>query len=389
MKNYPQQGFYCDGPLQQVPSELDLGFYEFDGEFPFLTPSYTQLMSPSLGTSFNRLVSEGQYSQISKDYQDVGGLFGGSGIHATHSRTQCWTDYALRDSIEPSQCVPPSGYDESGFTSESYQTLHPVSSEELFALKSQCHYNTLGQIEPGAELLHTDYLQIKQEAEPADNKFTAVSYPDGAILSNGQQGNVSCLLSGTEGNIKAEHSFGISDCSESGDDIILSWERYLSIDSLTGVPSYQDVTSEQGDHHPQHKTSCCRKGPSAGRGPATSGPVLTEYTGNGPIQLWQFLLELLLDKSCQSFISWTGDGWEFKLSDPNEVAKRWGNRKNKPKMNYEKLSRGLRYYYHRDIIHKTAGKRYVYRFACDVQTLLGETPQELHARLDVKPRHDQ
>ena len=28
-------------------------------------------------------------------------------------------------------------------------------------------------------------------------------------------------------------------------------------------------------------------------------------------------------------------------------------------MNYEKLSRGLRYYYDKNIIHKTAGKRYV------------------------------
>lgn len=43
------------------------------------------------------------------------------------------------------------------------------------------------------------------------------------------------------------------------------------------------------------------------------------FTGSGPIQLWQFLLELLTDKSCQGFISWTGDGWEFKLSDPDEV----------------------------------------------------------------------
>lgn len=93
--------------------------------------------------------------------------------------------------------------------------------------------------------------------------------------------------------------------------------------------------------------------------------------GSGPIQLWQFLLELLTDKTCQGFISWTGDGWEFKLTDPDEVARRWGIRKNKPKMNYEKLSRGLRYYYDKNIIHKTAGKRYVYRFVCDLQTLLG------------------
>lgn len=52
----------------------------------------------------------------------------------------------------------------------------------------------------------------------------------------------------------------------------------------------------------------------------------SRLTGSGPIQLWQFLLELLTDKECQSFISWTGDGWEFKLSDPDEVARRWGIR---------------------------------------------------------------
>lgn len=54
-----------------------------------------------------------------------------------------------------------------------------------------------------------------------------------------------------------------------------------------------------------------------------------------------------------------------------QVARRWGVRKNKPKMNYEKLSRGLRYYYDKNIIHKTAGKRYVYRFVCDLQNLIG------------------
>ena len=54
-----------------------------------------------------------------------------------------------------------------------------------------------------------------------------------------------------------------------------------------------------------------------------------------------------------------------------QVARRWGLRKNKPKMNYEKLSRGLRYYYDKNIICKTAGKRYVYRFTCDLDTLLG------------------
>ncbi len=111
-------------------------------------------------------------------------------------------------------------------------------------------------------------------------------------------------------------------------------------------------------------------------------------SGSGPIQLWQFLLELLTDKNCQHFVSWTGDGWEFKLADPDEVARRWGIRKNKPKMNYEKLSRGLRYYYDKNIIHKTAGKRYVYRFVCDLQSLLGYTPEELFSACDLTPQKD-
>uniref|UniRef100_A0A672QYW0 ETS domain-containing protein n=1 Tax=Sinocyclocheilus grahami TaxID=75366 RepID=A0A672QYW0_SINGR len=68
-----------------------------------------------------------------------------------------------------------------------------------------------------------------------------------------------------------------------------------------------------------------------------------------------------------------------------QVARRWGKRKNKPKMNYEKLSRGLRYYYDKNIIHKTSGKRYVYRFVCDLHNLLGYTVEELHGMLGVQP----
>lgn len=52
-------------------------------------------------------------------------------------------------------------------------------------------------------------------------------------------------------------------------------------------------------------------------------------------------------------------------------------------MNYEKLSRGLRYYYDKNIIRKTVGKRYVYRFVCNLEDLLGYEPRELHAMLDI------
>uniref|UniRef100_UPI00398E7771 protein FEV n=1 Tax=Pristiophorus japonicus TaxID=55135 RepID=UPI00398E7771 len=84
--------------------------------------------------------------------------------------------------------------------------------------------------------------------------------------------------------------------------------------------------------------------------------------GSGQIQLWQFLLELLSDSCNVNCIAWEGTNGEFKLTDPDEVARRWGERKSKPNMNYDKLSRALRYYYDKNIMTKVHGKRYAYKF---------------------------
>ncbi|CAH8587393.1 unnamed protein product [Dicrocoelium dendriticum] len=83
---------------------------------------------------------------------------------------------------------------------------------------------------------------------------------------------------------------------------------------------------------------------------------------SGQIQLWQFLLELLSDSRNIACITWEGTNGEFKLVDPDEVARRWGERKSKPNMNYDKLSRALRYYYDKNIMSKINGKRYAYKF---------------------------
>uniref|UniRef100_A0A6A7FYJ4 Transcriptional regulator ERG isoform X7 n=1 Tax=Hirondellea gigas TaxID=1518452 RepID=A0A6A7FYJ4_9CRUS len=83
--------------------------------------------------------------------------------------------------------------------------------------------------------------------------------------------------------------------------------------------------------------------------------------GSGQIQLWQFLLELLSDRTNTSVITWENSNSEFKILDPDEVARRWGDRKTKPQMNYDKLSRALRYYYDRGLMTKVSGKRYAYK----------------------------
>ncbi|XP_019484569.1 PREDICTED: ETS domain-containing transcription factor ERF isoform X1 [Hipposideros armiger] len=84
--------------------------------------------------------------------------------------------------------------------------------------------------------------------------------------------------------------------------------------------------------------------------------------GSRQIQLWHFILELLRKEEYQGVIAWQGDYGEFVIKDPDEVARLWGVRKCKPHMNYDKLSRALRYYYNKRILHKTKGKRFTYKF---------------------------
>lgn len=86
--------------------------------------------------------------------------------------------------------------------------------------------------------------------------------------------------------------------------------------------------------------------------PGLRAPVLTclpppphPQVMESAITLWQFLLHLLLDQKHEHLICWTSNDGEFKLLKAEEVAKLWGLRKNKTNMNYDKLSRALRYYY--------------------------------------------
>ncbi|KOC61619.1 DNA-binding protein Ets97D [Habropoda laboriosa] len=108
---------------------------------------------------------------------------------------------------------------------------------------------------------------------------------------------------------------------------------------------------------------------------------------SGQIQLWQFLLELLTDREHRGAIQWVGTEGEFKLNQPEAVAQLWGARKNKPSMNYEKLSRALRYYYDGDMISKVHGKRFVYKFVCDLKQVLGYSAAELSKLVEEGRRY--
>jgi hypothetical protein len=100
------------------------------------------------------------------------------------------------------------------------------------------------------------------------------------------------------------------------------------------------------------------------------------------ITLWQFLLELLLNNQYKNIITWTNNDGEFKLVNAEEVARLWGLRKNKHNMNYDKLSRALRYYYDKNIIKKVLGQKFVYRFVAFPEIIKMENKIPFHVKME-------
>jgi len=83
------------------------------------------------------------------------------------------------------------------------------------------------------------------------------------------------------------------------------------------------------------------------------------------IHLWQFVKELLMQPNLYgNYIHWIDrQKGIFKIVDSVKVATLWGKRKNRPAMNYDKLSRSLRQYYKKGIMKKTErSQRLVYQF---------------------------
>ncbi|KAF4523383.1 hypothetical protein B566_EDAN013465 [Ephemera danica] len=105
------------------------------------------------------------------------------------------------------------------------------------------------------------------------------------------------------------------------------------------------------------------------------------------VTLWQFLLELLLSNQYTSIITWTNSDGEFKLVNAEEVARLWGMRKNKTNMNYDKLSRALRYYYDKNIIKKVLGQKFVYRFVSFPEIVKMENKIPFRVKMESLQQH--
>lgn len=87
-------------------------------------------------------------------------------------------------------------------------------------------------------------------------------------------------------------------------------------------------------------------------------------SGSNGRLLWDFLQQLLNDSSQRysHYIAWKNrETGVFKITDPAGLARLWGIQKNHPSMNYDKMSRALRYYYRVNILRKVQGERHCYQ----------------------------
>lgn len=90
----------------------------------------------------------------------------------------------------------------------------------------------------------------------------------------------------------------------------------------------------------------------------------TKFSVSDGRLLWDFLQQLLNDPTQRytNYIAWKNrETGVFKIVDPAGLAKLWGIQKNHLSMNYDKMSRALRYYYRVNILRKVQGERHCYQ----------------------------
>ncbi|XP_052244774.1 uncharacterized protein LOC127853942 [Dreissena polymorpha] len=101
--------------------------------------------------------------------------------------------------------------------------------------------------------------------------------------------------------------------------------------------------------------------------------------------LYQFLLKEL--RTQQTHIKWENEQeGKFKFVDTTECSRRWGQMKKIANMNFEKLSRAMRYYYRDGLMCKVKGLRLVYQINWEVvpKEYWPQAPQLFQRLLDCR-----
>ncbi|BFZ04892.1 hypothetical protein BsWGS_07931 [Bradybaena similaris] len=348
-----------------VISEIESNCNSYVPNFDFLTDNenvLTGLCSPETNTQYTDLDS--QQGSLCDDYQ-IMSVQSKQGIVSEEAKRLEEAAIYMMDTIYKDCNNLKVPYDPMMWTSD--QVRKWVASvcqmngvPDVSAYLSNCDGATLCSMTPEIFYFLCGDAGVKLSNELELWKAANTCFPNQSYMTSSNEQSISQtqpLLSGNFQNCNLAKcvSPALSSCSSNHD-------SNTSSPSTHSDPS--DDESASGFRMP-HSTTLERFREDNGyskilnRIPAGRGHKQT-------IHLWQFLKELLLSKDINytDCIRWldrkTG---VFKIEDSKKVATLWGARKNRPAMNYDKLSRSVRQYYKKGIIKKTEqSKRLVYQF---------------------------
>ncbi|CAD5213871.1 unnamed protein product [Bursaphelenchus okinawaensis] len=128
--------------------------------------------------------------------------------------------------------------------------------------------------------------------------------------------------------------------------------------------SYMNVTP-QHSHFQQPNFMQHHQFPAPAQPDFNAKQGINQANSGRTVHLWHFIKELLENPTEYSTcVRWVDrEEGTFKIESSMQLARYWGIRKHREKMNYDKLSRSLRQYYKKGIIQKPEKKqRLVYKF---------------------------
>jgi len=157
-------------------------------------------------------------------------------------------------------------------------------------------------------------------------------------------------------------------------------------------PDY-DPEEEEEEHPPRRKTvkkeitsdyeseEVDLEKPKTSRRPSKN-PVPQQRKKGSKQKISSWIVSLLRNPETNpSVITWEDEPrGKFRVTDSVKYAELWGEVKRNPNMNYEKLSRAMRYYYKNKEISMVAGERLTYAF--------GPSMRDFHARNKEDPNFE-
>lgn len=93
-----------------------------------------------------------------------------------------------------------------------------------------------------------------------------------------------------------------------------------------------------------------------------------------PTSLWEFFLQLLIDKDCKDMIAWCDDKGKFKVLNSEKVSMAWGKLNENAHCTYDSIHNVIVKGIYKDYLVHVSGEKYTYQYVINISKSLGISP---------------